>query len=329
VTLSEAYQYVFSHTLAATSATGVRQHPGYEYRLAGKGELVLTEVAQPSASLELPANFERALIVLVRRDQVLAELTSDAARRVALAPGEYAVRVWKGTRAYAARVTVVAGDAKKVTWSDLQAVSSPAVAGKGHVDELQPEGVDALTPEAKAEYLAKYVTVGDVLEITISNRVAQVENTYALYQGKYRQKLDEGAFYRLAGRADLAKSYGTRSAIKGVMFLGGFAVSVGAIVYAVASGAKKCDVPVSDCLSPDRFIAPMAVAGGGFLTALLSFAVNEHPVGPHEVRRLAEEYNTSLLRKLEGAPERPAQLAVRFDLVPSPSGGGLLLSGAF
>jgi hypothetical protein len=45
----------------------------------------------------------------------------------------------------------------------------------------------------------------------------------------------------------------------------------------------------------------------------------------------ADQYNTNLLRKLEGAPERPAELAVRFDLAPfaSPSGGGLLLSGPF
>ena len=150
VTLAEAYQYAFSHTLAATSATGVRQHPGYDYRLAGKGELVLTEVAQPSASLELPAGFERALIVLVRRDQVLAELTSDAARRVALAPGEYAVRAWKGTQAYATRLLLAAGELKKLTWAELQAVSSPSVASKGHLDTPEVEGLDALTPEAQA-----------------------------------------------------------------------------------------------------------------------------------------------------------------------------------
>jgi len=31
ITLSEAYQYAFDHTLTATASTGIRQHPGYEY----------------------------------------------------------------------------------------------------------------------------------------------------------------------------------------------------------------------------------------------------------------------------------------------------------
>jgi hypothetical protein len=162
VTLAEAYQYAYDHTLSATASTGLRQHPGYDYRLAGKGELVLTEVTQPSASLELPEGFERALIVLVRRDQVLAELTSDAARRLALAPGEYAVRVWKGTQAYAARVTVAAGEIRRVAWSELGAVPSPQVAGKGGRTETpEVEGLESLSPEARVEFERKYLLIGD------------------------------------------------------------------------------------------------------------------------------------------------------------------------
>src|SRR5262245_54581505 len=94
ITLQEAYQYAFDHTLVATSSTGLRQHPGYDYRISGTGQLVLTEVSRPTASLELPAGFDRALIVHVRRDQVLVEVTSDEKRRVALVPGEYGVRLW-------------------------------------------------------------------------------------------------------------------------------------------------------------------------------------------------------------------------------------------
>ncbi len=53
VTLAEAYQYAFSRTLRATSDTLVGpQHPAYDYHLAGRGDLVLTELRHPSATLE-------------------------------------------------------------------------------------------------------------------------------------------------------------------------------------------------------------------------------------------------------------------------------------
>jgi hypothetical protein len=58
VTLAETYQYAYSHTLAATlpSIFGP-QHPSYEYRLAGTGELPLTRLgrgrADDGAALDL------------------------------------------------------------------------------------------------------------------------------------------------------------------------------------------------------------------------------------------------------------------------------------
>ena len=64
VTLAEAYQYAFARTLRATSDTIVGpQHPAYDYHLAGRGELVLTELHHPSAALDLPGGFDRLLLV--------------------------------------------------------------------------------------------------------------------------------------------------------------------------------------------------------------------------------------------------------------------------
>src|SRR5262249_47612399 len=141
VTLTEAYEYAFAHTLAATMQTGMGQHPAYDYRIAGKGELVLTELRRPTAALELPEGFDRALVVLVKRDQVLAELTSDATRAVAVRPGEYAVRVWKSGRTFAGRVQVSEGQRRAVAWSELASITPPAVAAKsshGSKSDLSP-----------------------------------------------------------------------------------------------------------------------------------------------------------------------------------------------
>ncbi len=317
ITLSEAYQYAFDHTIAATAASGVRQHPGYDYRISGKGELVLTEITQPSASLELPEGFERALVLLVRRDQVLAELSGGGARKIALAPGEYAVRVWKATQAYAARVTVVAGEARSLGWPELQPVASPQVAGKGSADDGGDQDVSGLTPEAQVEYLSKYFSVGDRLVLTTGHHYASLSTDYVVYQGRYRKEVDEGAFYREVGRNDLAEIYRSRRATRLGLFIAGGAVVIGSMAYAISTATSdSCNVPPGDpsfaekCVdgpgsAVERRVAAGivgAVVGGGLIFA--GAAVNPHPVQPDEMRRLADEYNVSRRRRL-ATPAKP------------------------
>ena len=57
VSLAEAYKYAFVQTESATAATlGGIQHPSYDYRLSGQGELILTSLSGNSATLTLPAD---------------------------------------------------------------------------------------------------------------------------------------------------------------------------------------------------------------------------------------------------------------------------------
>ncbi len=132
VTLTEAYQYAYAHTIATTSATVAGpQHPAYDYALSGQGELVLTELQRPSALLEMPSGFERLLVVDLARDQVIAELATDARLRIAVQPGKYAVRVWRGGKAFAGNVAVAAGETRHVGWGDLTAMAGSAPRSKG------------------------------------------------------------------------------------------------------------------------------------------------------------------------------------------------------
>src|SRR5439155_1760197 len=72
VTLAEAYEYAFSRTVSATSGTVVGpQHPAYDYRLSGKGDFVLTDLLRPSGVLELPAGYDRLLVLAEPREQVV------------------------------------------------------------------------------------------------------------------------------------------------------------------------------------------------------------------------------------------------------------------
>ena len=52
VTLGEAYQFAFAETLTQTAATEAgAQHTAYDIKMAGTGDVVLTDVRQTSASL--------------------------------------------------------------------------------------------------------------------------------------------------------------------------------------------------------------------------------------------------------------------------------------
>jgi Caspase domain len=95
VTLSEVYQFAFKRTLASTAAslTG-GQHPTYDYRMAGAGEVVLTRTRAKDARLAFVREAGSTYTVVSRtRDEVIAEVPSSAGEDLylALPAGEYRV----------------------------------------------------------------------------------------------------------------------------------------------------------------------------------------------------------------------------------------------
>jgi tetratricopeptide (TPR) repeat protein len=151
VTLAEAYQYAYSHTVAATADTIVgAQHPAYDYRLAGIGEIVLTELRRSSASLTLPPGFDRALVT--RQDDVVAEVPAGAARRLGLAAGQYRVTLWRRqgsvSASLSANVELAGGESRQLAWAALTPAEPAAFAlAKG---AAAPQG------EAELERALKY-----------------------------------------------------------------------------------------------------------------------------------------------------------------------------
>jgi hypothetical protein len=109
VTLAEAYQYAYSHTLAATlpSVWGP-QHPSYEYRLSGTGELVITRVGRERQALSFPPGQGRSYVVSTAADEVMAEVAAQPQGRVriVLPAGRYRVVAREGRRAWLAEVTL-------------------------------------------------------------------------------------------------------------------------------------------------------------------------------------------------------------------------------
>jgi hypothetical protein len=139
VTLAEAYRYAYDRTVSATASLTVgAQHPSYDFKLSGQGELVLASLLKPSAVLVLPNGADRSLVTDVLRDQVVVEAPGNAAKEFALAPGEYALRMFKEGQSYAGRVKLAEGQKRTIAWAELTPVkSSVLVAAKGGVEVSQ------------------------------------------------------------------------------------------------------------------------------------------------------------------------------------------------
>ncbi|MCA3014718.1 MAG: caspase family protein [Myxococcaceae bacterium] len=141
VTLAEAYRYAYDRTVSATAALSVGvQHPSYDFKLSGQGELVLASLLKPSSVLVLPEGADRALVTDVLRDHVVVEAPAGAAREFAVAPGEYSLRLFKGGQGFAARLKLAEGQRRAVAWGELTPVTSAVVvAAKGGAVEVSQQ----------------------------------------------------------------------------------------------------------------------------------------------------------------------------------------------
>jgi hypothetical protein len=93
VTLAEIYQYAFRRTLSTTAASPVGgQHPTYDYRMAGTGDVILTRVRTEDARLVFPKTSSGTFVVL-HGDRVMAEVAAapDLDQYLSLPAGDYQV----------------------------------------------------------------------------------------------------------------------------------------------------------------------------------------------------------------------------------------------
>ena len=95
VTLGEIYQFAFRRTLASTAASLVGgQHPTYDYRMSGAGDVILARTRPNDARIVFPRETGATYTVVHKgRGEVIAELGSTSGEDVylALPAGEYRV----------------------------------------------------------------------------------------------------------------------------------------------------------------------------------------------------------------------------------------------
>lgn len=92
VTLAEAFRYTAARTLAGTASTQAGpQHPTYDFKMSGRGDIVLADLRRAEASLKLPRD-DGASYMIRGPHELFAEVPSSATgTTLALPAGRYEV----------------------------------------------------------------------------------------------------------------------------------------------------------------------------------------------------------------------------------------------
>jgi len=85
VTLNEAYQFAFNETLSQTTKTiSGPQHPNTQIELAGRGDVVMTDIRQSPAILVLLPDLTGNIFIHDKNNLLVVELTKPSGRRIEL-----------------------------------------------------------------------------------------------------------------------------------------------------------------------------------------------------------------------------------------------------
>jgi len=135
VSLSEAYQYCYNHTVASTVRTeGGVQHPGYQFRIQGEGDVILADLTTVQTGILLEGDIAGSVIMLDASEQIRADLVKDAGSRVmiALVPGQYQVVVGKKSgEKWRSVIKVTDNRQHPLSMADLVRMESEVSAAKG------------------------------------------------------------------------------------------------------------------------------------------------------------------------------------------------------
>jgi hypothetical protein len=173
----------------------------------------------------------------------------------------------------------------------------------------------AQPPQPLTEYDKLFLTVEDA--VTVSN--GESGRTLVFTQGRYRQQLSPPEFLRALGQVEQADSYQTRHTLARVLGAGAVAsVLIWMIVEvteAASSHGGSCGPPsdpgfgacVEEMSRQIRAEVNAGVSGrtwifAGIAAALFGGAIAVSPALPEpaELRRLTDEHNRSLQRRLSG-----------------------------
>ena len=159
VSLNEAYSYAYERTVARTDGTnGGAQHPEYDFKLQGRGDLELTVIDRGESWITLPSDTTgRITILRDPQNTYVAEVNKAAGQpmTIALPPGRYKLRRRDGEQVWEVVVSLSDGaNHTAVRWGTSATEvaawkGGEAPAAEPTVAELDPpEGIPAKLDEA-------------------------------------------------------------------------------------------------------------------------------------------------------------------------------------
>jgi Caspase domain len=142
VSLNEAFHYTSSRTITGTSTTDVGpQHPTYNFRMAGRGDVVLSDLRHARARLTLPGS-EKATWVISQQGRLVAE--APGGLTLALPAGGYHVEKREAGTASGGEVTLSDGQTGTVGPLSVKRVAARGKGGEGVLYQLAVGGgIDA------------------------------------------------------------------------------------------------------------------------------------------------------------------------------------------
>jgi hypothetical protein len=138
VTLSEAYQYAFNHTISSTAgSSGGIQHPSYQFRIQGEGDIVLADLNIRSQGILLSRGLWGGITIFNEQSAVVADLSKEknSAIMIALGAGTYRIVNIQGAERLEAAVTLNGLSVVSVGEKDLFPVKPYATKKKGLSDK--------------------------------------------------------------------------------------------------------------------------------------------------------------------------------------------------
>ena len=135
ITLNEAYRFAFDETLAGTETTrNGPQHAAYDIQLVGTGDLVMTDLRETSALLDIGPTIGGRVYIRDAEGNLAAELYKGVGAgpvSLALEPGRYSVVVDDGKTLSRATLEVRRGRKSELSHRDLVTIAGESTIARG------------------------------------------------------------------------------------------------------------------------------------------------------------------------------------------------------
>ena len=134
VTLNEAYDYAYNETLVRTSRSkGGVQHPNYDMKLSGAGEIIMTDLRKVEASVIIPVAMSGRFFLKNAKGQLVAEIAKNKKQSysMGLAEGNYElIRLESGSLSHM-RFDLNRGENLKISAGQLAYFSPEQTSSRG------------------------------------------------------------------------------------------------------------------------------------------------------------------------------------------------------